>query len=135
MNKNIIRWWILSENIHYNNLSDTLWIKYDTFSEKWWKMNNNKVWAINDKYIWIKNSWIDELEEDLDIHLEALFNILMPLKEKLLSLKEKWCEFQIDIIMYYHQVNPWIYIEEKYSKFIWEMWASINCDIYCLRED
>ncbi len=124
---------IFSEKYWNSFINDFLWIKYDDFCEKWWKINNNTKWAVNNEYIWIKKSWINHKIDEIDTHLDALFKILFPLKDKLLQLKEKWFDFQLSIVIYnYCKANPWYYIEPKYIEFLWKIWCSINNDIYCL---
>jgi len=136
MNKLIIDFSIFSNKYSYLFITDFLWVKYDDFCKKWWKINNNEKWAINEQYIWIKKSWLNETNNNLDNHLEKLFIILFPIKEKLLQLKEKWFEFQLSIVSYnYWKPNPWYHIESKYIQFLWEIWASIDSDIYCLGDN
>lgn len=128
----IVEFLITSSELHYDKISEILWIACDEFCEKWWKINNKDIWYISDKYLWIKKSWVSKFEEDLDIHLEAIFTTINELKDKLLQLKKDKCTFQFNLIWYTNHYNPPIYIEEKYLKLIWEIWMSLNIDVYCL---
>ena len=135
MNEIIVDFSVFSETMKYAEISEFLGMKYDSFCNKWWRINNKDKWAINDTHIWIKQSWIWKYEEDLEVHIENLYNLLLPLKEKFLQLKENKCEFKMSIIIYSDSTNPDGYIEPKYIKFLWELWADIDFDTYYLWND
>lgn len=135
MDKTLIRFWILSEEIQYQDIWKRLWLIHDSYCVKWWRMNNAEKWAINDSHIWIKNSWLSREEWDEDLHFEELLKIFNPLKKELGELKDDGCDFQLDIILYTHNANPWVYIERKYSDFFSEIWVAINIDIYYMWEE
>jgi hypothetical protein len=132
MNEIIVDFSVFSNEISYTEINNILWLKCDSFSEKWWRINNSEKWAINDQNIWIIQSWVNKNVEDLELHIDALYKILIPIKEKLVKLWKKWCEFTLSIIRYSNDVNPCGYIESKYIKFLWELWADLDLDIYCL---
>lgn len=134
MNKLIVELSIFSENIHYDQISDILWLKYDKYCKKWWKINDSKVWAINDEFIWVKNSWVKHSEEDLNKHIIWLINIFNKLKDKLIILKNNWCRFQIAVIYYYYWNNPWLNIDNKNLWELWNLWIDIDFDIYSLSD-
>lgn len=132
MNKLIVEFCIFSKNIHYDEITSILWLHYDEYCEKWWKMNDNKVWAINNEFIWVKNSWISKSEEDLEIHMKIFINIFSKYKEKLIKLKKLWCKFQLSIIYYYYWNNPWLHINSDWLNIFSDLWIDIDFDIYSL---
>ncbi|MDD2907835.1 MAG: DUF4279 domain-containing protein [Candidatus Gracilibacteria bacterium] len=134
MNKLIVELSIFSENIHYDQISDILGLKYDKYCKKGGKINDSKVGAINDEFIWVKNSGVKHSEEDLNKHIIGLINIFNKLKDKLIILKNNGCRFQIAVIYYYYGNNPGLNIDNKNLGELWNLGIDIDFDIYSLSD-
>ncbi len=129
MNRLIVDMSIFSKEITYNEINNYLSMQYDSYCNKWWKMNDRKIGATNDEYIWLKKSWINESEEDLNIHLEKLYYQFASFETKLSELEKKWCTFQISINYYCSWHTLGMNIESDILKKINNLWIKISIDI------
>lgn len=92
--------------------------------------------VINEEFIWVKKSWIQDSEEDLNTHIIKLINIFDKLKDKLIILKNDWYKFQISVVYYYYWNNPWLDIDSKSFSVLRDLWidVDIDFDIYSLEK-
>lgn len=131
--KTYVSFKIFTEDFTPVQISNLLWVKYDRAWEKWEKIISPK-WEWNWMYYnfscWIYDCKLNYLW-DIDMLLENLLDIFLPLNDKITNLPNVELLFSWNI--YFYNKMPSISFSTNLINKVWKLKANLNIELHDMK--
>jgi hypothetical protein len=84
---------------------------------------------------WQIHSPVNRSEIFLNVHIEALLDIIEPKIAKILELKEQGCNIGINCVGYYYDTHPGFQLSAELLTRLAALSLDVDFDLYCLCAD